>query len=130
MLVKQLAVLGCEFCKKNGEIFMDQEVYTQDILVRFGMADSKPVGTPSDTHTKLTIKDVTSENSLVGKVPYQEAVGSLFYLAQETRPDIAFAVNDVSRFNNNHSGIHWAGVKRIFRYLKWTINYKLLYSRK
>lgn len=51
------------------------------------------------------------------------------YLAQATRPDIAFAVNDVSRFNADHSDIHWAAVKRIFRYLSGTINFKLKYTK-
>lgn len=46
-------------------------------------------------------------------------------MAQSTRPDISFAVNDVSRFNNNHSAVHWAAVKRIFRYLKGTVDMKL-----
>lgn len=67
------------------------------------------------------------ENSLVGKVPFQEAVGSLLHLTQETRPNIAYAVNDVSRFNTNHSNEHWQAVKRIFRYLKGTIDYKLIF---
>ena len=62
-------------------------------------------------------------------IPYQEAVGSLLYLAQGTRPDIAFAVNDVSRFNNKHGKAHWAAVKRIFRYLRGTVDYKLFYGK-
>lgn len=64
-------------------------------------------------------------------IPYQEAVGCLLYLVQGTRPDLAFAVNDVSRFNNNFGNPHWKAVKRIMRYLylKGTIDYKLKYSR-
>lgn len=61
-------------------------------------------------------------------IPYQEAVGSLLYLAQATRPDISFAVNDVSRFNTNYSMAHWKAVERIFLYLKGTTNYKLCFS--
>lgn len=108
---------------------LDQEAYINDMLTRFGMENSKPVGTPSDTHEKLSITMVTDETSLVGKVPYQEAVGSLLFLAQCTRPDIAFSVNDVSRFNGNHGEIHWRAVKRIMRYLRGTANYKLQFSR-
>lgn len=121
--------LGMRVKQENFGIELDQEAYINDMLVRFGMENSKPVGTPSDTHEKLSTTMVTVETSLVGKVPYQEAVGSLLYLAQCTRPDIAFAVNDVSRFNANHGQTHWKAVKRIFRYLKGTANYKLKFSR-
>lgn len=111
----------------DGSIELDQMHYIQEILERFGMADCKPVGTPSDTSKKLSASMVNDSNNLVGKIPYQEAVGSLLHLTQGTRPDIAFAVNDVSRFNANHSNEHWQAVKRIFRYLKGTLDYTLKY---
>jgi len=93
------------------------------------MDDSKPVGTPSDVNVKLSVADVTDKNSLVGKVPYQEIIGSLLYLSQTTRPDIAFAVNDASRFNANHSETHWKAVKRILRYLNGTKGLKLRFTK-
>ena len=52
------------------------------------------------------------------------------YLVQGTRPDIAFAVlvvNDVSRFNVKFGIVLWTAVKRIMRYLKGTIDYKMGY---
>lgn len=62
-------------------------------------------------------------------IPYREAVGCLLYLVQGTQSDIAFAVGNVSRFNTNHGQVHWTAVKRIFRYLKRTINYSILFIR-
>lgn len=50
------------------------------------------------------------------------------FLASTTRPDIAFAVNVVSRFQINPGQIHWNAVKRIFRYLKGTAAYGIEYS--
>lgn len=55
-------------------------------------------------------------------------MGSLLYLSQGTRPDIAFAVNDVSRFNAQHSIEHWEAVIRIMRYLRGTQDKKLCYT--
>lgn len=121
--------IGMRIKQFDDAIEIDQSNYVEQILDRFGMAESKPVKTPSDTSSKLSIQTITSENSLVGKVPYQEAVGSLLYLTQSTRPDIAFAVNDVSRFNANHDGTHWTAVKRISRYFRGTSNAKLRYSK-
>lgn len=121
--------IGMKIKQFNDAIEIDQSSYAERILDRFGMADCKPVKTPSDTSNKLSIQTITPDDSLVGKVPYQEAVGSLLYLAQSTRPDIAFAVNDVSRFNANHGSAQWMAVKRIFRYLRGTTNAKLRYTK-
>lgn len=121
--------IGMTITKGSDYMELDQSRYIQKILEKFGMLDCKPVKTPSVLGQKLTSDSVTDENSLVGKIPYQEAVGSLLYLTQSTRPDIVHAVNTVSRFNNKHSDEHWQAVKRIFRYLKGTINMKLRYSK-
>lgn len=96
------------------------------------MNDCKSVSTPADPNQKLT-KDMCpkSEKEMeeMASIPYHEAVGGLLYIAQGTRPDIAYAVNTVSKFNVNPGKPHWAPVKRIFRYLKGTISAKLEYSK-
>ena len=54
---------------------------------------------------------------------YRSVVGvMMMYLATNSRPDIAFAVNQVARFSNDPKGIHERAVKRIGRYLKATKN--------
>ena len=45
------------------------------------------------------------------------------FLAIVSRPDIAYAVNSVSRFLNNYSNDHWRAVKRILAYLSGTIGH-------
>lgn len=61
-------------------------------------------------------------------IPYQEAVGSLLFLVLGTRPDIAYVVNYLSKFNNNFDNTHWMAVKRVFRYLKGTLNLGIICS--
>lgn len=115
----------------DGFIELDQSIYIKLILERFNMQDSKPVFTPQDTSVKLSVKAIPDEvidESALKQIPYQEAVGCLLYLSQCTRPDIANAVVNVSRFNTNYRMTHWTAVKRIFRYLNGTINLKLRYS--
>uniref|UniRef100_A0A1X7TEI9 Reverse transcriptase Ty1/copia-type domain-containing protein n=1 Tax=Amphimedon queenslandica TaxID=400682 RepID=A0A1X7TEI9_AMPQE len=46
-----------------------------------------------------------------------------------TRPDITFALSNVAKFNLKLTKEHWTAVKRIFRYLKGTQKYGLLYNR-
>lgn len=84
------------------------------------MRDAKPVSVPADPH--VILNPIENDDAKSSNAPYREAVGSLVFLAAVSRPDIAFAVNSVSKFLNNHSVEHWHAVKRIFAYLKGTID--------
>lgn len=58
---------------------------------------------------------MTDEDSMAAQsIPHREAVGSLIYLANCTRPDIAVAVGVLSRFLQNPGRVHWEKVKRVF----------------
>ena len=107
-------------------IAIHQITYIERVLERFGMTNCKPAPTPCDPSQKLSVT-MANSNEMMSDVPYQEAVGSLLYLVQGTRPDIAFAINDVSRFNANHGVAHWIAVKRIMRYLRGTTDFRILY---
>jgi hypothetical protein len=61
-------------------------------------------------------------------IPYLAAVGALMYLATSTRPDIAYAVGYLARFNSNPGIAHWNAVKHLLRYLKGTTDYSITYS--
>lgn len=113
--------------RKNGSLCISQKKYIKDILTKFGMSNCKSVKTPIDPKTKLTSSE--KENSISDIVPYQEIVGSLLYLSQGTRPDIAYAVNTLSRFNAKPEMQHWVALKRVLRYLKHTENYALMYKQ-
>ncbi|GBP89947.1 Copia protein [Eumeta japonica] len=89
------------------------------------MDDCKPVWTPCDPNTQL--KRAENEEEILRNVPYQEAIGCLLYLSQGTRPDITYIVNSLSRYNGQPTAEHWTTLKRVFRYLKATIDYKLTY---
>lgn len=121
--------LGFRIRQSENCIELDQTGYINEIIKRFGMNDAKTAVTPSDPNQKLSTDMYDEQKSLVGVVPYQEAVGCLLYVSNGTRPDISFATNNVSRFNAKHSEPHWTAVKRIIRYLKGTTSLKLKYHR-
>jgi len=52
------------------------------------------------------------------------------YLANNTRPDIAFSVNLLARYSSSPTKRHWNGVKHVLRYLRGTIDIGLFYSNK
>jgi len=63
------------------------------------------------------------------EVPYLSAIGALMYLANSTRPNIAFAVNLLARHSAQPTQRHWTGVKNIFRYLNGTKDQGLFFKK-
>jgi hypothetical protein len=61
-------------------------------------------------------------------IPYKSLIGSLQYIALSTRPDISYAVNQLSRYLSNPGHQHWVSGKRVLRYLKGTARMSLLYK--
>ncbi|KAJ8517172.1 hypothetical protein ON010_g18360 [Phytophthora cinnamomi] len=61
------------------------------------------------------------------KVPYREAVGSLMYLVTGTRPDLMFAVCQLSRFVDHPTEQHIGALKRVVRYLLGTVEKGISY---
>lgn len=112
--------LGIEFEQSNGAIVLSQSKYISDLLEKYGMSNCNTVNTPMEVGLKL-IKAVKCEESL----PYRELIGSLNYLAVCTRPDISYSVSYLSQFLSCYDNSHWTAAKRILRYLKKTINFKL-----
>ena len=47
------------------------------------------------------------EEILGPKIPYLSAIGALMYLANNTWPDIAFAVNLLARYSAAPTKRHW-----------------------
>lgn len=129
-LGRATSIIGMRIQYDGNSVSLDQTVYIEEVLKRFGMSDSKGVSTPGEIiSVKQTVEKLGEKFQNDDSLPYMEAVGSLIYIAHATRPDIAFAVNRASQYNSCHTLQHWQDVKRIFRYLQETKNHKLIYSR-
>lgn len=127
----QLLGIKIDRDRPNRSITLSQRQYCLDILDRFGMADCKPVSTPMDPGLRLTrdhSPQTREEAAQMRSIDYQGAVGALMYLATTTRPDIAYTVGVLARFNSNPGLAHWAAVKHLLRYLKGTASLSLTYS--
>lgn len=74
--------------------------------------------------TSLSIVELlTSHGSLFqDSTLYSSLVGALHYLII-TRPDLSYAVNQVSQFHHAPTNDHFQEVKQILRYIKGTISY-------
>ena len=62
-------------------------------------------------------------------IPYTSVVGSLMYAQVYIRPDIAFAIGMLGRYQGNPSIDHWKAAKKVVRYLQGTKDHMLMYRR-
>ena len=118
-------ILGINVKQGSQCVFLNQQTYVEQMLDKYGMGNCNPASTPAATDLKL-IKEDGSKS--VDQSKYQSMIGSLLYLAVGTRPDIAFAVGAVSKFNSCPTESHLTAVKRIFRYLKGSSQMGIKYS--
>nr|GEW10963.1 ribonuclease H-like domain-containing protein [Tanacetum cinerariifolium] len=106
---------------------LDKPLYgfKQAPRARFGMKNCDTVPTPMVEQAKLKL-------NLVGKpvdhTDYHSMIGSLMYLTS-SRPDIMFVTCMCARYQPNPNKHHVSAVKRIFRYLKGTINLGFWYPK-
>lgn len=119
--------LGVNIVYGQNCVWLHQKQYITLMLGKFGLTDANTVSTPADCNVKLVKDDHVSKST--DQVEYQSMVGSLLYIAMGTRPDIAQAVGAVSKFCSNPTEAHKTAVKRIFRYLKKTMNLALKYCK-
>jgi hypothetical protein len=126
--------LGLQLEHFHSGIFIYQATYVQKVLEKFNMDKSYPTKTPMVVRSIDIEKDPfrppdEGEEILGPQVPYLSAIGALMYLANSTRPDIAFAVNLLARHSAKPTKRHWVGVKTVLRYLNGTRDFGLFYSR-
>ena len=62
-------------------------------------------------------------------IPYRELIGTLLWLANCTRPDIAYAVGTLAKFTSNPGILHWKALLRVLKYLERTVHYCIRYRR-
>jgi hypothetical protein len=117
--------LGLQITQRYEGMFISQEKYLSEMLKRFQMEDLKPVGTPMVTGCKLS-KDDNSPD--VDQSSYRSMIGSLLYITASC-PDIMHVVGMVGRYQFSPKQSHLLVVKRIFRYLKETMNYGPWYPK-
>jgi hypothetical protein len=118
----------------SNTIGISQEAYIADVLQEHGFHSCKPVDTPCASRLSVHMcprsegekKTIHRE---FWKLDYCKAVGQLQWITN-TRPDIAFAVGQVARFVHNPGREHFQAVKRIFKYLRGTSTYGLVFARK
>nr|GEZ84350.1 retrotransposon protein, putative, Ty1-copia subclass [Tanacetum cinerariifolium] len=128
-------LLDEEIYMEQPEGFIDSnhpsKLYLDKILKRYRMDNSKRGFIPMqvDLHlSKSQCATTSAEMKRMQNVPYSSAIGSIMYVVRCTRPNVAFAQNITSRFQQNSSEAHWTAVKNILKYLRNTKDTFLVYG--
>ncbi|GJR26581.1 retrovirus-related pol polyprotein from transposon TNT 1-94 [Tanacetum coccineum] len=116
---------GLQIHQSPKGIFINQAKYALEILKKHNMDNCHSIGTPLATKPKL---DVDLSGEPVDQSDYRSKIGSLMYLTS-SRPDIVQAVCYCARYQARPTQKHLKEVKRIFKYLKGTINMGLWYPK-
>jgi hypothetical protein len=108
--------LGVSVQHQADGLFLTQRQFALDILERAGMVD---------TQAKVSAE---SGPPVADPTHFRSLVGALQYLTF-TRPDIAYAVQQICLHMHDPRKPHLAAMKRTLRYLRGTLNYGLLLRR-
>jgi hypothetical protein len=118
-------ILGVKIKRTPNGICLSQAHYVEKLLKKFNSFDVDPVRTPYDPSIHLR----KNNGDPVSQSEYAKIIGSVMFLMNYTRPDIAYSVSRLSRYTHNPSHEHWDALKRLLRYLKGTMDWSLHYSK-
>nr|GEX93172.1 uncharacterized mitochondrial protein AtMg00810-like [Tanacetum cinerariifolium] len=117
--------LGLQIYQCPRGIFINQSKYAYEIVKKYGMLSSDTGDTPLVEKSKL---DEDLQGKPVDATLYRGMIESLMYLTS-SRPDLTYAVCLCAWYQAKPTKKHLNAVKRIFRYLKGTINMGVWYSK-
>nr|GEY36842.1 retrovirus-related Pol polyprotein from transposon TNT 1-94 [Tanacetum cinerariifolium] len=105
------------FIRRQGkDIFLSK--YALESLKNYGMESSDPVDTSMVEKSKL---DEDPHEKVVDPTYYHGTAGTLMYLIA-SRPDLTFAICMCTQYQAKPTEKHLHAVKRIFKYLRGTVN--------
>ncbi|XP_020702689.1 uncharacterized protein LOC110114227 [Dendrobium catenatum] len=113
--------LASKLKKHPDKYFLSQHAYATYIIQQSNLFHCKPAANPSCT--KLPI-DIPIDSNLEDPSLYRKLTGALQYLTI-TRPDIAYAVNNLSQHMHDPQPSHIHLLKRLIRYIKGTTHFGL-----
>jgi hypothetical protein len=123
--------LGLEITQTNEGIYLSQQQYIKQKLDEFSahIGLQKCVSNPLVHNFQELLLQAEVSDVIEPLFPYRKMVGSLMYMMVGTRFDIAAAVSIVSRYLDKPKKIHCDMVRRIFWYLRGSLQNRLFYSR-
>nr|GEV04090.1 retrovirus-related Pol polyprotein from transposon TNT 1-94 [Tanacetum cinerariifolium] len=125
MMGEMMFFLGLQVNQSPSGIFINQSNYMNEILKKYGLNRYDVIGTPMDIKDKLDLEQIGTP---VNATKYHSMIGALMYLTS-SRPDIVHATCICARYQAQPTEKHLKEVKRIFHYLRGTVNMGPWYTK-
>nr|GEU34197.1 retrotransposon protein, putative, unclassified [Tanacetum cinerariifolium] len=125
MMGEMTFFLGLQVNQSPCGIFINQSKYVLEILKKYGMESYDPIGTPMEIKDEV---DLDQNGTPVDVTKYRSIIGALMYLTS-SRLDIVHATCLCAQYQAKPIEKHLKEVKRIFRYLRGTVNTGLWYTK-
>ena len=118
-------ILGIKISRTSGGLILSQSHYIEKLLDKFDKDENNIARTLVDINLHLS-KNIGQS---ILQLEYSHIIRSLMYVMNCTRPDIAYSVSKLSRYTSNLGVDYWKAIIRVLRYLRYTHNYGLHYTR-
>ena len=90
-------IQGINISRTFDGFVLSQSHYIKKVLEKFGRYDDIPVRTPVDVNLHLT----KNKGNDISQLEYSRMIGSVMYIMNCTRPDIAYSVSKLRRYTRN-----------------------------
>ena len=121
-------ILSIRITWEKSRILLDQKAYSEEILIEFGMDNSKTTAVPLSSSVSL-LQDDSPKLSEDEHNLYQQIIGCLMFLTTTTCPDLQYTVNTLSQFLSDPQDVHLQAAKHVLHYLHGTLGYRLSYAK-
>lgn len=122
--IKEYLGISIENNYRENVVTMNQTKYIESLARKYQIESGRLYSTPMETNLKIEKADECNS-----RIKYRNLIGALLYISSNTRPDISFSVNYLSRYQNNSNESHWKYALRILKYLYLTKDLKLIFER-
>jgi hypothetical protein len=125
--VDRLCGVDINYNLSAGTCSFSQKLEISDLMVAYSIVRTKPVNSPMSASFDTSV--VRKENEKIPDVPYKSLLGSLLWIARNSRPDIMTATIILSGYTHTHTMYHWKAMIRVVEYLDTTKELELRYTK-
>ena len=116
--------VGLHIKRSGRTLLLSQPLHVNSLLESAGLLESRSCQIPIDT----AIQCASDTDTILDARSMRAQVGSLLYIANASRPDLAYAVGQLGSIQARPTATHYAALRHVLRYLSGTRHLSLQYQ--